>query len=76
MRMVVLTSLIAFVPTLAGAQDPVREKGDRACKGDVNRLCKAVLSQGDMAILQCLQNNKLRLSRPCSGFLKEIGQVN
>jgi hypothetical protein len=76
MRILVLTGLIALLPTLAGAQDPVREKGNRACKGDVNRLCKAVLSQGDMPILQCLQTNKARLSRPCSSFLKEIGQLN
>ena len=68
-------TLVLTLPTLSAAQDDVRQRGDRACKADVNRLCKQVLAQGDMAILQCLQTNKAKLSRPCSAFLKEIGQL-
>ena len=72
---VIVTLLAAAIPTLCQAQDDVRQRGDRACKGDVNRLCKAVLQQGDMGILACLQENAKKLSRPCSSFLKEIGQL-
>ena len=35
----------------------------------------AALSQGDMGILACLQQNAVKLSRPCNTFLKEIGQL-
>jgi hypothetical protein len=67
--------LLVLLPTLASAQGDERARGERACKADVNRHCKKVLGQGDMAILQCLQSNKASLSRPCSTFLKEVGQL-
>jgi hypothetical protein len=72
---VMVGMLIVIMPTLSGAQEDVRERGDRACKADVNRHCKRILAQGDMAILQCLQTNKAKLSGPCSTFLREIGQL-
>jgi hypothetical protein len=72
---VILAFLATMAPTLCRAQDDVRERGDRACKSDVNRLCKAVLQQGDMGILACLQQNAKKLSRPCGSFLKDIGQL-
>jgi competence protein ComGC len=74
-NVVILALLLVTVPTLCRAQDDVRQKGDKACKLDVNKLCKAVLSQGDMGILACLQQNAAKLSRPCRTFLKEIGQL-
>src|SRR5204863_3096384 len=29
---------------------------------------------GDMAVLQCFQNNRTRLSSACAKFLREVGQ--
>jgi hypothetical protein len=75
LRGVLFGSLVLLMPTMTEAQDDVRQRGDRACKADANRLCKQMFSQGDMAVLQCLQTNKAKLSRPCSTFLKEIGQL-
>jgi hypothetical protein len=75
LRTLVLGTLILLVPTLSEAQDDVRRRGDQACKADVNRLCKQMFGGGDMAILQCLQTNRAKLSRPCSTFLREIGQL-
>ena len=75
LRMLMFGTVVAMVPTLSAAQDDVRQRGDRACKADVNRFCKQALTQGDMAILQCLQTNKVKLSRPCGTFLKDIGQL-
>lgn len=72
---VILALFAVTIPTLCQAQDDVRQRGDRACKSDVNRLCKAVLQQGDMGILACLQQNAKKLSRPCGSFLREIGQL-
>jgi hypothetical protein len=70
----VLAALLVLFPTVALAQGD-RERGDRACRGDVQRLCRKVLNQGDMVILQCLQTNRPKLSRACSNFLREVGQL-
>jgi len=60
----------------AHAQDDVRKRGDRACKTSSNKLCSKFFGQGDMAILGCLQQNKVRLNGSCRKFLTEIGQLN
>jgi hypothetical protein len=75
MRYLLLIATLMSVPTIAVAQD-VRERGDRACRGDVQRLCKGVVNQGDMAVLSCLQTNRSKLSGTCTRFLQEVGQLN
>ena len=78
MRYLLLFATLMSVPTIpiiAVAQD-ARERGDKACRGDVRRLCKSVLDQGDMAILSCLQTNRSKLSGTCTKFLQEVGQLN
>jgi hypothetical protein len=72
--LVLLTT--AAVSTPSQAQDELREKGNRACSGDARRLCKNVLGQGDMVVLQCFQEHKARLSGSCRKFLIEVGQLN
>ena len=67
---------MAAVPTSSSAQDELREKGNRACSGDARRLCKNVLGQGDMVVLQCFQQRKSQLSGSCRKFLTEVGQLN
>jgi hypothetical protein len=68
------TLLIASAP--GQAQDDMRKRGDRACGGDAKRVCRKFNGQGDMAMLSCFQQNKLRLSRSCSRFLTSIGQLH
>ena len=67
--------LLALAPPLSFAQDDVRARGERACKGDASRLCKDVLQDGDNAVLACFQKNQSRLSGPCRKFLTEQGQI-
>jgi cysteine rich repeat protein len=74
-RTTVLVAMLMLVPTIVIAQD-VRERGDKACRGDVQRHCKHVVGQGDMAVLSCLQANATRLSGTCTKFLREVGQLN
>ena len=71
---IVIASAAAATP--ARAQDDIRKRGDIACKASTNQLCSRFFGQGDMAILQCLQVNKTRLTGPCRRFLTEIGQLN
>jgi hypothetical protein len=66
--------LISLSPSQA--QDDMRKRGDRACKTSSNRLCSKFFGQGDMAILSCLQRNKVRLTGSCRRFLTEIGQLH
>lgn len=68
------TMLISLSPSQA--QDDMRKRGDRACKTSSNRLCSKFFGQGDMAILSCLQQNKVRLTGSCRKFLTEIGQLH
>ena len=72
---IVLVAMLMSVPTIALAQNE-RERGDKACRGDVQRLCKNVIDQGDMAVLSCLQANRTKLSVNCTKFLKEVGQLH
>ena len=39
-------------------------------------MCSKFFGQGDMMVLGCLQENKLKLSRNCHKFLTDIGQLN
>jgi hypothetical protein len=62
-----------MMPVAALAQDDIRKEGERACGGDVKRLCKAVA--GDMAVLGCLQQSQKKLRGTCKKFLVSIGQL-
>jgi len=75
LQIIVLIAMLMSVPTITLAQNE-RERGDKACRGDVQRLCKSVVEQGDMAVLSCLQSNRTKLSGNCTKFLKEVGQLH
>ena len=68
-------SLTLIAASSASAQDDVRKRGDKACGGDSRKMCKQFFGQGDMAVLSCLQENKVRLGGSCRKFLTEIGQL-
>jgi len=68
-------SIGVLAPIGAHAQDDIRKRGDRACGGDSRRMCTKVSQGGDMAVLDCLQQNKVRLSGTCRKFLTGIGQL-
>ena len=46
----------------------------KACDKDAQRLCRPVLSDGDFAVLGCLRENRVKLSRACQGVLTKYGQ--
>ena len=63
------------VSTAAVAQDsrgtPEEQK---ACSRDVQRHCRAVIDQGDLTVLACLQQNRPKISRACDQVLRSHGQ--
>ena len=73
---IVASLSVTTVPTPGHAQDEMRQKGNKACSGDARRLCRDVLAGGDMAVLACFQENKVKLSGSCRKFLADVGQLN
>ncbi|WP_128928855.1 cysteine rich repeat-containing protein [Bradyrhizobium guangxiense] len=70
-----MTRFLFILPLLlcasvASAQQP----GHDACARDVSRFCRAVMNNGDGAVLACLKQNRTRLSKACDKVLTEHGQ--
>jgi hypothetical protein len=51
----------------SGRQDP-------GCARDVARHCRAVMNDGDDAVLVCLKQNRAKLSKSCAKVLTDNGQ--
>jgi hypothetical protein len=68
-----LTTLLS-APGVAQAQHSGTPEEQKACGGDARRHCRAVLDQGDFAVLKCLQQHQARLSRSCKAVLQRNGQ--
>jgi Cysteine rich repeat len=45
-----------------------------ACNRDVQRFCRSVISQGDLVILSCLQQNRAQITPACDHVLRSHGQ--
>ena len=46
----------------------------KACSRDVQRFCRALMDQGDLPILGCLQQNRAKLTPACNQVLTNHGQ--
>jgi hypothetical protein len=51
------------------------QQGHDVCRGDAIRLCRPVLGQGNMAVLNCFRGHAGRLSRGCRALLQSYGQI-
>jgi len=69
-----LTLLSLSFPTGAFAQGRGTAEEQKACTRDVQRHCRAVIDQGDLVILSCLQQNRTKISTACDQVLKSHGQ--
>ena len=47
---------------------------DPGCGRDVARHCRAVINDGDDAVLACLKQNRAKLSKTCAKVLTDNGQ--
>jgi Cysteine rich repeat len=66
---------ILFVASLVlMASSASAQQGHDACARDVSRHCRAVINDGDNAVLSCLKQHRGRLSRACDKVLTENGQ--
>ena len=59
-------------------QQPAQRSGtpeeQAACSRDVQRHCRAVIDQGDITVLACLQQNRPKISKACDQVLKNHNQ--
>ncbi|WP_339029231.1 cysteine rich repeat-containing protein [Bradyrhizobium symbiodeficiens] len=71
-----MTRFLFVLPLLLGASvaSAQQQPGHDACARDVTRFCRAVMNNGDGAVLACLKENRARLSKGCDKVLKEHGQ--
>jgi hypothetical protein len=59
---------------IRGAAFAQSGRPDPGCGRDVARHCRAVMNDGDNAILACLKQNRARLSKTCAKVLTDNGQ--
>lgn len=70
-----LLSLMVSTGTFAQQQQrPGTPEEQAACNRDVQRYCRPYISQGDLVILSCLQQNRAQISPACNQVLKSHGQ--
>lgn len=69
-RFVFVIPLVLMV-SAASAQSG---RPDPGCARDVSRLCRAHMSESDQVVLECLKQNRDRLSKVCAKVLAEHGQ--
>jgi hypothetical protein len=65
---------LCLLSAAASAQQGGTEQERQACSPDVKKLCTAVIDQGDLAILACLQQNREKISKACNQVLVDHGQ--
>ncbi|TPQ35772.1 hypothetical protein C2U70_14000 [Bradyrhizobium guangdongense] len=69
-----MTRFLFVIPFILVASSASAQQGNDACARDVSRFCRAVMNNGDMAVLACLKQNRSRLSKACEKVLTEHGQ--
>ncbi|HEY7845382.1 MAG TPA: hypothetical protein VID30_17095 [Bradyrhizobium sp.] len=69
-----LLSLTVSTGAFAQQQRSGTPEEQKACTRDVQRHCRAVIDQGDLVVLSCLQQNRAKISPACDQVLKSHGQ--
>ena len=70
-----MTRLVFMIPfVLLVSSASAQPQGHDACARDVSRLCRAVMNDGDSAVLACLKQHRARISKACDKVLTEHGQ--
>jgi hypothetical protein len=69
-----LTAIVAgFAMSIGAANAAGTQQEQAACSRDAVKFCRPFLSQGDLTVLSCLQQNRPRLSKACKGVLLKNG---
>ena len=75
MHKVFLALILVSVPFSTGAlAHGGTDQEGQACARDVQRFCRKLMDQGDLAILGCLKESRPKLSVACRNVLVSHGQ--
>jgi hypothetical protein len=71
--------LLASASVSAMAESPQSNRSgtpeeQKACSKDVSRYCRALMNEGDLVILSCLQQHRPSISAACNKVLTDHGQ--
>ena len=69
-----MSRILFVLPLVLVASSALAQQGHDACARDVSRLCRAVMNEGETAVLSCLKQHRARLSRACDKVLTDNGQ--
>jgi hypothetical protein len=71
-----MTRFLLILPfvLVAPAASAQQQQGHDACARDVSRFCRAHMNEGDQVVLECLQQNRSRISRACAKVMAEHGR--
>ena len=72
-RFVLIAQLIVWA-SMAQVSAQQQQPGHDACARDVTRHCRAVMNDGDQAVLACLKQNRARISKACNKVMADHGQ--
>ena len=82
-RFILIATLLSLsVPTATLAQQQPRQQQQRsgtpeeqrACAHDVQKFCRPVMDEPDLIVLNCLQQNRPKLTLACNQVLVNHGQ--
>jgi hypothetical protein len=71
-----MARFLFVIPLVAMASTASAQSGrpNPGCGRDVARHCRAVINDGDDAVLACLKQHRARLSKTCEKVLTDNGQ--
>ena len=71
-----MTRFLFIIPLVlcASSASAQQQTGHDACARDVTRFCRAVMNNGDSAVLACLKEHRARLGKACDKMLTDHGQ--
>jgi Cysteine rich repeat len=79
MRKTFFVAALLSLSVAAGAMAQQQQHGgtpeeQKACAHDVQKYCRSVMNDPDLVVLNCLQQNREKLTKTCDKVLKDHGQ--
>jgi hypothetical protein len=79
MRKTFFVAALLSLSVSAGAMAQQQQHGgtpdeQKACAHDVQKYCRSVMNDADLVVLNCLQQNREKLTKACDKVLKDHGQ--
>lgn len=79
MRKTFLVAALLSLSVSAGAMAQQQQHGgtpeeQKACAHDVQKFCRTVMNENDLVVLNCLQQNRPKLTKACDKVLTDHGQ--